>query len=151
MRLPKVFLPKLAGASAPRVAPEVKPMPRRERSRESLAPFGVYCGVWTATDTGYRKGDAVTFAGNVYLALRDTSASPGQSGDYRLICRRGKDGKDGLDLSMVDAEAVFEKDPVSHLTTKVKLLEQDTRVLIASIVPKRDAEGFMVAASIKVA
>mgnify|MGYP003477076738 CR=1 FL=1 len=42
----------------------------------------------------YEKGDAVTHGGNYWVANVDTKASPGTSPDWRLVVRRGKDGKD---------------------------------------------------------
>jgi hypothetical protein len=164
-QLPRLRLPKILGASRPVVtpitvaapppAPARAPAPAKSKeAKPSVAvPLGLY--QWTyRRELDYGKGDMVTFGGQVWLAIEDVhrgSAVPGQSGAWRLIVRRGRDGVDGQDLAMVDAEAVFERDPHSKLTTKLKLLDKDTRVLIATIEPKRDSEGFMTSASIKVA
>lgn len=45
------------------------------------------------------RGDGVTYGGQFYIAQRDTEAKPGESSDWRLAVRRGRDGKDakGLD------------------------------------------------------
>lgn len=40
------------------------------------------------------KGDGVTYGGQFYIAQRDTDAVPGESPDWRLSVKRGRDGKD---------------------------------------------------------
>jgi hypothetical protein len=166
-QLPRLRLPKILGASSPLVspvtvaaplpAPARAPAPAKTTSKEAkpsvAVPLGLYQWTYRA-DADYGKGDLVTYGGQVWIATQDIyrrSALPGQSGAWRLIVRRGRDGADGQDLALVDAEAVFERDPVTHLTKKMKLLDKETRVLIATIEPKRDSEGFMTSASIKVA
>lgn len=44
----------------------------------------------------YKSGDAVTWAGSVWIAQKDTSAKPDMSDDWRLSVKRGRDGKDGV-------------------------------------------------------
>lgn len=44
----------------------------------------------------YKPGDAVTWAGSVWIAQKDTTAKPDVSGDWRLSVKRGRDGKDGV-------------------------------------------------------
>jgi len=41
----------------------------------------------------YEKGDAVTFDGSLWIARRDTTARPGESDDWRLSARKGRDGR----------------------------------------------------------
>lgn len=44
----------------------------------------------------YAKGDGVTWAGSFYIAQKDKPAGkPGESDDFRLAVKRGRDGKDG--------------------------------------------------------
>jgi hypothetical protein len=43
----------------------------------------------------YRQGEGVTFGGSYFLAQRDVPlGKPGESADWRLIVKRGRDGKD---------------------------------------------------------
>lgn len=42
----------------------------------------------------YEKADGVTYGGQYYIAQRDTDAVPGESPDWRLSVKRGRDGKD---------------------------------------------------------
>lgn len=44
------------------------------------------------------KGDGVTYGGQFYIAQRDTDAVPGESPDWRLAVKRGRDGKDAREL-----------------------------------------------------
>lgn len=37
----------------------------------------------------YETGDVVTYDGAMWVALRDTTATPGKSGDWRLAVKRG--------------------------------------------------------------
>jgi hypothetical protein len=44
------------------------------------------------------KGDIVTHDGNAWIAQRDTKAKPcRESADWRMLARRGRDGRDGID------------------------------------------------------
>lgn len=45
------------------------------------------------TGSSYEMGDVVTYDGSMWVALRDTSAAPGKSPDWRLAVKRGQDGK----------------------------------------------------------
>ncbi|WP_343347643.1 hypothetical protein WJT74_05140 [Sphingomicrobium sp. XHP0239] len=43
----------------------------------------------------YARGDAVTWAGSLWIAQKDTSEKPGGDGDdWRLAVKKGRDGKD---------------------------------------------------------
>lgn len=44
----------------------------------------------------YKAGDAVTWAGSVWIAQKETAAKPDAGNDWRLSVKRGRDGKDGL-------------------------------------------------------
>lgn len=51
-------------------------------------------GVYKAGTT-YEAGDAVSFGGNMWIAQCETMAKPGESQDFRLAVKKGRDGKDG--------------------------------------------------------
>lgn len=51
-------------------------------------------GVYKA-DRPYEKGDAVTWAGSLWIAQRDTVDRPETSDAWRLAVKKGKDGKPG--------------------------------------------------------
>jgi len=60
----------------------------------ALAPLAdAYKGVWKVG--AYRKGDAVTWAGSLFIAKADTDAKPESNEDWQLAVKRGRDGKDG--------------------------------------------------------
>jgi hypothetical protein len=44
--------------------------------------------------TEYKAGDAVTWAGSVWIAQKDTGAKPDAGDEWRLSVKRGRDGKD---------------------------------------------------------
>jgi len=51
-------------------------------------------GVWT--DGPFEKGDGVTWAGSWFVARKDLPVGkPGESDDWRLAVKRGRNGKDG--------------------------------------------------------
>ncbi len=45
----------------------------------------------------YEIGDAVTYDGSMWVAIRDTAGSPGKSSDWRLAVKHGQDGKSSRD------------------------------------------------------
>lgn len=49
-------------------------------------------GVWT--QRAYAAGDGVTLGGSWFVAQVDTEAKPGASDDWRLMVKRGNDGRD---------------------------------------------------------
>jgi hypothetical protein len=51
-----------------------------------------YAGVWQPGV--HRRGTLATWNGSLFLAMTDTSAKPETTDDWRLIAKRGKDGKD---------------------------------------------------------
>lgn len=58
-----------------------------------LSPAIIYREIWREGD--YEAGDAVTFGGSLWIALRATSAKPGDgSPDWRLAVKKGRDGRD---------------------------------------------------------
>ena len=50
-------------------------------------------GVWRK-GAKFHKSDGVTYGGQIYIAQRATDATPGESPDWRLAVKRGRDGKD---------------------------------------------------------
>lgn len=51
-----------------------------------------YTGVWRDGET-YKRGNSCTHDGSIWIALRDTEGKPGQSLEWQLAVRKGKDGK----------------------------------------------------------
>ncbi len=51
-----------------------------------------YRGVWQPGT--HDRGAVVTMAGSLWLCFRTTTAKPGAGDDWRLIVKRGADGKD---------------------------------------------------------
>jgi hypothetical protein len=53
------------------------------------------CGVFRE-GVEHRAGDGVTWGGSFFIAQKDAPAGkPGESDDWRLAVKRGRDGKDG--------------------------------------------------------
>jgi integrin beta 3 len=50
-------------------------------------------GVWKE-GAAYAKGDAVTWAGSLWIAQKDTDSKPEGGDGWRLAVKRGRDGKD---------------------------------------------------------
>ena len=66
----------------------------REVTREIRTASLVDRGVYKAGQA-HDAGDAVTYGGSLWIAQADTTASPGgESRDWRLAVKRGRDGKD---------------------------------------------------------
>jgi len=57
------------------------------QGRGTLKYHGVY-----APDGDYRKGDACTYAGSLWVARENTTARPGTGPEWQLAVKRGKDG-----------------------------------------------------------
>jgi hypothetical protein len=66
----------------------------REVSKTIHVPGFIDRGPWKSEAPQYERGDAVSYGGNLFIAQKDTKAKPGESADWRLAVRRGKDGKD---------------------------------------------------------
>jgi integrin beta 3 len=69
-------------------------MVRGPRTKEwhFKAPLLVDRGVWT--EQAYERGDCATHGGSLWIAQRDTRAKPGTGDDWRLACKKGRDGRD---------------------------------------------------------
>lgn len=59
-------------------------------ARDVLLPHIVYRGPYEFGGKTYERGDAVTFAGEIYIAERQTSAKP-TGEDWQLAAKRGRD------------------------------------------------------------
>ena len=46
----------------------------------------------------YVSGDAVTWGGSLWIAKAETSAKPGESPDWKLAVKKGRDGKEIVSL-----------------------------------------------------
>lgn len=55
-------------------------------------PVVIDRGVWR--DGEYKAGDAVTWAGSLWIAQKDTGSKPDSGDGWRLAVKRGRDGKD---------------------------------------------------------
>jgi len=58
-------------------------------------PVMIYRGVWR--EGAYVKGDVATLGGSTWHCERATSDRPGISEDWKLMVKRGADGKPGKD------------------------------------------------------
>jgi len=72
--------------------PDIAPV-----TRELTLPMFEYHGVWK--DGEYDTNAVVTFGGSAFIATRPTKAKPETDDSWRLIVKRGRDGKDGKDLT----------------------------------------------------
>jgi hypothetical protein len=65
-----------------------------ERTKEFTfeVPVVLDRGVWR--EGQYKKGDATTWAGSLWIAQRDTDSKPDSGDGWRLAVKRGRDGKD---------------------------------------------------------
>jgi len=75
------------------------PGPPGQPGRDGLdgkdgAPGLRYCGVYVRGKT-YDLGDLVTAGGSAWYCKTTTIASPGASGDWILMVKRGRDARDG--------------------------------------------------------
>lgn len=60
-----------------------------------VVPFMLDAGVYKASER-YERGDAVTYAGSLFIAQEDTDKRPEEpNSGWRLSVKRGRDGKDG--------------------------------------------------------
>lgn len=60
-----------------------------------VLPFPIFRDKWQ--EGKYYRGDEVTFGGQVFRALLDTTSKPGHSSDWAIGATRGRDGRDGKD------------------------------------------------------
>ena len=67
-----------------------------DRSKEFAfeVPVVLDRGVWKEREEPYKKGDAVSWAGSLWIAQKETTAKPDAGDGWRLSVKRGRDGKD---------------------------------------------------------
>lgn len=53
----------------------------------------LYRGVFKADDV-YQRSELVTWDGSLYMALAETRARPAESPDWKMVTRKGRDGRD---------------------------------------------------------
>jgi hypothetical protein len=56
-------------------------------------PVMIYRGIWSEGE--YQRGDTVTRDGSLWHCERTTCDRPGDTTDWKLATKRGRDGKDG--------------------------------------------------------
>jgi len=56
-------------------------------------PLIQYRGIWES-GVEYQRGNLVTHNGSMFFCWHDTRAKPGESEDFQLCVKRGRDGKD---------------------------------------------------------
>lgn len=68
----------------------------REISREVKIPSVIYRGVFRHGEK-YEKGDALTYGGSLWIAVKDEAEGvPGTCDDYKLAVKRGRDGRESV-------------------------------------------------------
>lgn len=81
-----------------RMAPLLKRIEQLEKDNAQLAEQKLsafadsYRGTWQPGP--HQRGAMVTWEGSLFLCWVDTEAKPGTNGDWRLVVKRGRDGKD---------------------------------------------------------
>jgi hypothetical protein len=73
---------------------KIEQLESRITEMEKHAAEFKYRGVWRDGEQ-YRKNNFVTHDGSVWICLRDTEGKPGQSLEWQLAVRKGRDGRDG--------------------------------------------------------
>lgn len=63
-----------------------------------------YKGGWH--EGAYARGDIATFGGSLFLALADTTAKPETTPDWKLVVKRGRDGRDLTEKDRPPAQKV---------------------------------------------
>lgn len=69
----------------------LRPIFKRVESLEAQLEQRKYFGVW---DHGlYKEHNMVTHSGSLWIALRDTTSKPGETDDWQLAAKRGRDAR----------------------------------------------------------
>lgn len=73
------------------VRPLVKHIKALEKKVEERGALK-YCGTYSL-GMNYEKGDAVTYAGSLWVARTDTKTRPGTGQEWTLAVKRGRDAR----------------------------------------------------------
>jgi hypothetical protein len=66
-----------------------------QRAELQARPRGLkYAGVWTSAQAPYSEGDVVSEKGGMWIATAPTRRRPGESRDWQLAVKSGRDGRD---------------------------------------------------------
>ena len=85
--LVKQFIAQEIGAAEARFDAKFKELEKRKSTNLADA----YQGVWRKGN--YECGELVTRSGSLWLCLQATEGTPGNTSAWRLIVKKGKDGK----------------------------------------------------------
>jgi integrin beta 3 len=66
------------------------------KHQDFTLPIPIYRELWKEGNS-YQRGDNVTYAGQNWSALQDTTEKPGDSKHWMLSVRKGRDGRNGKD------------------------------------------------------
>lgn len=94
--LMKAIAPVLRSYLRDELTPIRRQMTELERRVAEVETKGLeFVGTFQRAAT-YRRGQAVSFDGSLWIALRDTQSGeePGQSKAWQLAVKRGRDGRD---------------------------------------------------------
>lgn len=67
----------------------------------------------------------------------------GETGPAGINGKQGEVGPPGRDATLVPSVALFDRDPETHLTTLVQVMERSTGALLATLRPIRDESDFI--------
>lgn len=69
----------------------------QEKRFDFKMPVVIYKGIYKEAED-HQTGDAVTFGGSLWIAQKNSpSGKPGESDDWKLAVKKGRDGKNGAD------------------------------------------------------
>jgi hypothetical protein len=71
----------------------LEPLAERVRALEVQPRALEYKGSWSSEAPVHQRGDAVTEKGGVWICLADTRTRPGESRDWQLAVRAGRDAR----------------------------------------------------------
>jgi hypothetical protein len=70
----------------------LEPILKRIKTLEAQLEQRKYFGIWDSGE--YKRHNMVTHAGSLWIALSDTTGKPGETDDWQLAVKRGRDGRD---------------------------------------------------------
>lgn len=68
-------------------------------------PTLIYKGVWQPGE--FKRGSTVTWGGSLWHCNKATDTKPGESGDWTLAAKRGRDGKDLAKVAPIESKPVY--------------------------------------------